>query len=716
MSVVRQSLRRFNISCHPKLLRLIAPTGFARSSLFFAGLMMSALVLSAEEPREYSFYLMLTVARDSRDSPGWRVEAIQAQSVTGDSPVAAVEDVLTRRKIAAIVGNVPVPFAFEELARKISAVDTKRRWFEPSPVPSAAGIVHVYIKYRYVPSVYTIIMQAAGDDATTSAPLIPVALDQGVILELHGPRAANPDFQVAAKAAAESALKIAQDYHAGPGLPPPVTADLNALSRALQSAFFISRYGGSQLYQPRLEGSTRLVGLDVKPVFIPGAVDFELAAWKTYEKTPGLSNSRIKRLETKRTNREREIKGEFAQAGVLNAPFVNEAVLKVWSDSVPGRRYEPVFDRTEGDQMIFTVSDAPKIMTLEATFGASYNAEDRAQATSSYAFALQHYFNTAIHLDGAYGTKADSFSGAISLAPSKPMRGWRLNINAKAARERRDEAYFDGLNNGGPVHWRKSHLEATLAASRPAPIFTTIPATAWHTDLMANLAFRQEDAAIREPLPLPADAVSPASSVALGLEVRSTRTFPNTHNSIMIAARTQVARSLGSDNSGRFTRQETALTFNYISHPDKGRGWKSQAELRYGTVAGRAPLAEQFQAGGDTWLRGLQEGEIAGSGYFAGSIATGPNVSALFGGKDDGKTQPAYILVFIDAGRVRDRIGAGTGGLARTAHGYGVEVNLEQMPLGDFSADLVLGYAYSPESRINRHGTFFIRIDLPLGK
>src|SRR5204862_5653260 len=66
----------------------------------------------------------------------------------------------------------------------------------------------------------------------------------------------------------------------------------------------------------------------------------------------------------------------------------------------------------------------------------------------------------------------------------------------------------------------------------------------------------------------------------------------------------------------------------------------------------------------------------------------------------------AYLKVFYDRGRVHDSdsfVGPVT--VDRVAEGYGAAVELRR--LGGKNINLSIGYAYSPESTLHKHGTTY---------
>jgi hypothetical protein len=138
-------------------------------------------------------------------------------------------------------------------------------------------------------------------------------------------------------------------------------------------------------------------------------------------------------------------------------------------------------------------------------------------------------------------------------------------------------------------------------------------------------------------------------------------------------------------------------------------GLTNRVELRGGTIHGRAPLTAEFRAGGDDgWIRGLREGELTGRKFSAASLTFGRDFSALLG-KKAAEMKPTFEI-FHDHGRIDD-----SRGRQRTANGYGVALAV-RLPIGATRARISAGYAYSPESKLDRYGSSFVRVSMPFAQ
>jgi len=153
--------------------------------------------------------------------------------------------------------------------------------------------------------------------------------------------------------------------------------------------------------------------------------------------------------------------------------------------------------------------------------------------------------------------------------------------------------------------------------------------------------------------------------------------------------------------------------------------------LRYNRVMGTStrgtPIFELQRLGGPLTVRGFEEGEVIGRKLSADQFELGVNalvvwhllsrrsVSERLATTDClgvGESQlpfeinNAYLKVFYDRGRVHDGdsfVGPVT--IDRVAEGYGIAFELRR--LGGRNINLSIGYAYSPQSVLHKHGTTY---------
>lgn len=161
----------------------------------------------------------------------------------------------------------------------------------------------------------------------------------------------------------------------------------------------------------------------------------------------------------------------------------------------------------------------------------------------------------------------------------------------------------------------------------------------------------------------------------------------------------------------------------------------SDAFLSYQRGAGvgskGTPLFELFRLGGSQFGRGLEEGEFIGRGLAYDRTELGVGVLPLWsllrravpgakrkpgdGASDDSTSGPpvvagidlstVYLKVFYDRARLADTSSLGDVlNPSRGVEGYSAALELRGLRLGGRRANLTLGYARSPDSRLHRRG------------
>jgi hypothetical protein len=289
--------------------------------------------------------------------------------------------------------------------------------------------------------------------------------------------------------------------------------------------------------------------------------------------------------------------------------------------------------------------------------------------------------------------------------PRKNVEGWSLAATATTGSRKNDEAHFGSTAGGDGVEWRRWMTDIGFTARRNTG---EAEAGRWKSELSAGLHVIHADDRF-DSKAVPAAAELPDSLVELRTEWRLATLTSGAKHAFTLDARARVAESTkGLDGNYDYNLGEALFTAELVAGAGGHPAWQITATNRAGRLRGRAPLSQQFRAGGnDGWIRGLREGELIGTSYWAQSLAAGPDVSSLLGGGTEGKS-PIFLLAFYDWGQVETDTKTW-----RTAQSYGMAVHLDKMPVGDATASLLLGYAYSPDSRADRHGSFFVRLDLP---
>jgi hypothetical protein len=135
-------------------------------------------------------------------------------------------------------------------------------------------------------------------------------------------------------------------------------------------------------------------------------------------------------------------------------------------------------------------------------------------------------------------------------------------------------------------------------------------------------------------------------------------------------------------------------------------------ELRGGAgEAGRdAPRIAFWRLGGDTWLRGMQDGELAGRRYRVAAFEAGPCALSLWrlisppsANQSSSLLKGLFLTAFVERGRVQGQSGTDFNS-SSSASSFGLNVRgFGLIPGGSLAA----GYAWSPAA-IRPRGRFFI--------
>lgn len=159
----------------------------------------------------------------------------------------------------------------------------------------------------------------------------------------------------------------------------------------------------------------------------------------------------------------------------------------------------------------------------------------------------------------------------------------------------------------------------------------------------------------------------------------------------------------------------------------------------YGTANDGTPLFRFLRVGGESNVRGVEEGEFIGRRLQYQQVEAGVSLCALqhlvFPRKDApaetgaaAKAAPAgpecqaggfdlsraFVKVFVDHADVAERaVGRRLESGSKSIFGTGVALELHGLPLGNQRLSLTIGYAYSPDSERHRSGTAFTQVVMP---
>jgi hypothetical protein len=161
------------------------------------------------------------------------------------------------------------------------------------------------------------------------------------------------------------------------------------------------------------------------------------------------------------------------------------------------------------------------------------------------------------------------------------------------------------------------------------------------------------------------------------------------------------------------------------------RDYLVRLRLAGGSITGTSPISEEFEFGGDSLVRGMEEGERIARGFAGGSFEAGISVNRLlsFLGKESSATpagsnpettttgQPrsvlppqlsgAFLIAFVDYVKVtRSSSRSDDNSLGDQLKSFGAALDISLPVDGDRAASIQLGYAWSPES-VEEGGRFF---------
>ncbi len=163
-----------------------------------------------------------------------------------------------------------------------------------------------------------------------------------------------------------------------------------------------------------------------------------------------------------------------------------------------------------------------------------------------------------------------------------------------------------------------------------------------------------------------------------------------------------------------FSRTEVSVTGEIVL------GWQTRSDvfLRQRTIAAGAsagtPLFQLHRLGGPANVRGLEEGEYIGRRLRAQQYTAGLGLPmfwpALRGTSAPPALANAYLTAFYDRGSTR----LDAGGIA--ANGYGVGIEIRNLPAGSQRAHIAIGWARSPQSALHRRGVMTVGVHFGLGE
>lgn len=577
---------------------------------------------------------------------------------------------------------------------------TDYEWSDPKlPTPPARRVVMLLVEKSLAPEL-KVGFPGAPSPTMRQVEEKTLTTDTGIKVIIPALRAANAaEIESTAKQAGDLAWSLARAQGLALGVPAD-EGTRRAIEKVLRERFLVPLSAGDPPleYGVRTESNaadSRVTGLIVHPVFVPARIIIELTNWKALETDDLTDGSRLALRQT-RLKAERDLRQRLLALAPAGRQLVTNAEIKTWLESEVGREASLAPLRATRDALVLGATIPPTREDYVFSAGGSYSASDGAQGTASARYVYDAASHAEIGTDVSYGAEAREFKGDWSWNYAKGEL-WKRTWTGDVGWKQRDSALF----GGAPQDWRRWRGQTELVLNRSVP--SADPhgwARSWRFTVAA---VHTDDRFDNAPAALPPTGAGPDTNVSASFAGQFSQAGEDSEITWTTTAR--LARGLGFGGGDyRYTLADAKLTASLTrgAHP---AAWRTQVELRGGTLSGEAPLATEFRAGGDEgWIRGLREGELAGRSFAAASLSTGPEISRLLGEK----APPAYLLAFCDYGRVKTALGP------RHASGFGVAVRLDQLPIGDGQpVAATLGYAYSPQSRLDPHGAVFVRIDLP---
>jgi len=163
-----------------------------------------------------------------------------------------------------------------------------------------------------------------------------------------------------------------------------------------------------------------------------------------------------------------------------------------------------------------------------------------------------------------------------------------------------------------------------------------------------------------------------------------------------------------------FFAANTTVTGKVFFGDKSSRDFVLRLTLGGALVTGDSPIFEEFRIGGDTIVRGMEEGERTARGAFFDTVQLGVALERLWQGGSESlgfDLKNIYLSVFFDHTLITRR-GSTSASNAEGRNFEAVGVSIEMAIPGDkVAGSLEFGYAWSPQS-IHEHGRVFTTVRL----
>ena len=380
----------------------------------------------------------------------------------------------------------------------------------------------------------------------------------------------------------------------------------------------------------------------------------------------------------------------------------------------------------DGDTLVYRVDVEPREQKVALSLGAGYSAEESFTGRLGLsAFNLLTLRETAA-LNVTAGPEVQKGDLSVKIpGRENPNRIPRLDVTGVTVTGRflRDDDQRLGNRRGAGFDDRETSLEGKLSLGfdsfsaddlrRAAGLDPTAPAPWLRHAITADVGVQYGDIRVKAP--------AGSASGESGQEAAFTLDgdYVIAHDGATLPQRGFGGWRLGLHVSARKGLEVAAADFDYVQAlvsltAEVKFGFMSTREffVRYvrggGISEGHIPMVRLFRLGGNTAVRGMEDGEFVGRALAFDRIELGYSLAALgkqLGGPD---LSGIYAKLFAERGRVTSERSVDAALSAdRGAPGYGISAEFHQPQGPGRWISVEVGYAYSPESRLHPSGRFF---------
>ena len=461
---------------------------------------------------------------------------------------------------------------------------------------------------------------------------------------------------------------------------------------------------------------------------------------------------------------EEQFKADFdkQRGSVLTWPELEDAI-KHMKVAAKDRIISVDLPEVEGGVLTYPIVIKPVVQSIDGTVGIGYNPREGVTGSAGLTTynLLRWQDSGSFNLKGGPDTRRADLDYGIPL----PSKWWnddqrlRARVSLRGLYARTADTVLGQPRNAAVteeehgVFLRQSFMFLPLAPrgeGGPPPADADAPAASWRLSKSTALGLEAEigrrDVELRgvaAPDGVPADGVT----APLSLTFRASSGFePGDKTSGLVRSagfrlESTFERSFGILGSDlRYERWDARAGVD-------GMFWLFSATPRndlllryvhgYGTANAGTPLFRFLRVGGESNVRGMEEGELIGRRLQYQQLEVGVGVCSLqqllfakkatprdgaapgppgaecqLGGLDLNR---AFLKAFVDHADLTERaVGRQFLRGSRGIVGTGIALELHDLPVGnDLKLSLTIGYAYSPDSQRHASGTAFTSVIMP---